>query len=215
MSMNQARLVAGLALGLTAASAAGAATLTENSLTDFSDHFAKPTLISSGVEKIKGTWSGGNDYDILAFMGLRSGAQQVTLSFAPITPIGNKDWSFSAGGNVFWNTVPFKYSAWEGKSLATVGITHRNRDETFDYTLTLDDTFDGKLWLGLFNTHGSLKYSIFAPGNEATVAYTAVASAQSAPAAVPLPGAAPLMGLALGGLALTAAARRRRAADPS
>jgi len=100
MSMNQTRLAAGLAVALTAASAAGASTLTENSLGDFSGNFSKPTVIATGVERIEGTWSGGNDYDILAFMGLRSGAQEVTLSFAPNTPIGNKDWGFSAGGNV-------------------------------------------------------------------------------------------------------------------
>lgn len=206
---KQAKLAACVALGLALPGAAAAATLSEGSVGDFSGNYLAPTVIANGFGTIDGVWSGGNDYDLLALTGLRTGAQTVTISFAPITPIGDRDWSFSAGGTVNWKTTPFRYSAWEGDTLARVGITHRNRGETFDYTLTLGDGFQGQLWLGLFNTHGSLRYSISAPGN---AALAAVAPPEAVPSSVPLPGALPLMALAVGALGGTVAVRRRRTA---
>jgi hypothetical protein len=204
MSITQmSKAFSGLVLSLVIASAAGAATLSEAEVGDFSGDFRAPTVIANGFDRVEGVWSGRNDHDLLAFTGLKPGAQTLTLRFAPISPIGEREHGFSAGGQVRWKTTPFQHSAWEGDKLGTVNVNHRNRHGVFAFALHLAEDFGGRLWLGLFNTHGSLAYTISAPGNAAAPA------APMPPAAVPLPGAAPLIVLALG--ALGAVVRRRRA----
>jgi hypothetical protein len=205
MTVLRTLLAATLALG--AAASAMAATVSETDLGEFSSDFRAPTVIANGATTVNGVWSSGGDYDLLAFTGLKAGAQTVTLSFAPLSPIGPTDWSFSAGGTVNYKTSPFQWSAWEGITAATVGIQHWNRDKVFDYVITLGDDFAGQLYLGLFGTYGTLKYTISAPGNAAP----AVTAPVQVPAAVPLPAAAPLLIAGLGALAFAARRRRRTA----
>lgn len=194
--------VFGLAIATTllAAGAVSAATLTEGSAGDFSGDWKSPTLVAAGVDHISGSWDVQNDYDILGFTSLKTGAQTVTLTFSPKTPIGETDWSFSAGGELRYQTYAPKYSAWEGTTFGTVNMQHWNRNGDFTYTLNLGDDFGGVLYLGLYGTHGSLNYNIAAPGN-------AVAEPQPAP--VPLPAGAALLPA---GLAALAFLRRRRKA---
>lgn len=206
--MTFARGFCAALLSLALAGAVSAATLSEADVGDFSGDFLKPTVIANGATTVTGLWSQGNDYDLLAFTGLKKGAQSLTLSFAPTSPIGSTDYSFAAGGTILYKTSAFLYSAWEGTYLAGVGIQHWNRNGVFDYEIRLGDSFDGALYLGLFGTYGTLKYTITAPGNAAAV----VAQLPAAPSAVPLPAGAPLLLVGLGALALVKRRKRVRAA---
>ncbi|PIL19390.1 hypothetical protein P775_14710 [Puniceibacterium antarcticum] len=185
---------------------AAASTVQETSVSggDYSGEWQKPTVIGFGSDSIVGTWSQGNDYDILALTGLTKGAQDITLTFSPITGTTYSD-SFSAGGNVFWKTSPLQYSGWEGTPLGSIGIQKEKFYTPQTLTLSLDSSFGGELYLQLYGTYGSLQYNISAPGNASLASKPTIASA------VPLPAGIFLMfgGLAvLGGVAAT---RRRKA----
>lgn len=191
----------GLAFATTllAAGAVSAATLTEADFGEFSGDWKSPTVVAAGIDRIAGSWNVGNDYDILGFTSLKAGAQTVTLTFSPRTPIGDTDWWFSAGGELRYQTQAPKYSAWEGAGFGTVNIQHGKRNDDFTYTLSLGDDFAGVLYLGLYGTYGSLNYNIAVPGN---------AAAEAQPAPVPLPAGAALLPA---GLAALAFLRRRKA----
>lgn len=190
-----------IATALMAAGAANAATLTEGTgAAEFSHDWKNPTIVAAGVDHISGSWDVQNDHDILGFTSLKPGAQTITLTFSPKTPIGATDWSFSAGGELRYQTYAPKYSAWEGTTFGRVALNHANRGGDFTYALNLGDDFAGVLYLGLYGTHGSLNYNIDVPGN-------AVAEPQPAP--VPLPAGAALLPAGLAALALL---RRRRKA---
>lgn len=179
--------------------AAQAATLNEGTgSAEFSGDWKSPTMIDAGIDRISGSWSVQNDYDILGFTALKAGAQTITLSFSPLSPIGDTDWSFAAGGKLYWQTTAPRYSAWEGKQFSVVDMLHGNRKDDFTYSLHLGADFAGVLYLSLYGTHGSLNYNIDVPGN-------AVADPQPAP--VPLPAGAVLLPA---GLAALAVLRRRR-----
>lgn len=187
-----------LAASVLSAGAVSAATLNEGAA-DFSGDWTKPTIVASGNDQISGSWSGGNDYDLLGFTSLKAGAQTITLTFSPKTPIGKTDWSFSAGGELKYQTYAPKYGAWEGSTFGYVGINH-DKPDAVTYTLKLGDDFAGVLYLGLYGTYGSLNYNISVPGN-------AIADAQPEPAPVPLPAGAALLPAGLAALALL---RRRK-----
>jgi hypothetical protein len=188
--------------GLVLAGSASAATLNEADVPggDFGS-WASPTVIGNGPTSISGVWQNQNDFDVLRLTGLKDGAQSVTITFAPLVPIGPTDWSFSAGGYIKWATAAFAHE-YDGTALTWgFSLQHYNRDTVFSFVLNLADSFVGAngLYLNLKNTHGSLAYNISAPGNAAAVV---------PPAAVPLPAGMLLLGSALAGLAFW---RRRRA----
>ncbi len=204
--MTFARTVLTAAFALVAG-VAQAVTISESEYGEFSNDFRAPSVIENGTTIVSGLWSVGGDTDLIALTGMAAGAQKITLSFKPLSPVGPTDWRFSAGGVVNYKTAPFQWSAWEGKKLANVGITHRNRDGLFDYELSLGDDFGGQLFLGLMGTHGSLAYTITAPGNAApTVAPQTTAPV---PAPVPLPAGAPLLISGLAALGLVRLRRKR------
>jgi hypothetical protein len=202
MTFARTFLAAAFALS---AGLAQAATISESEYGEFSNDFRAPSVIENGTTIVSGVWSVGGDTDLIALTGMATGAQKITLSFKPLSPIGPTDWGFSAGGVVNYKTTPFQWSAWEGTTLANVGIAHWNRDGLFDYEISLGDDFGGQLFLGLMGTHGSLAYTITAPGNAAPTVAPQVPA--PVPAPVPLPAGAPLL---IAGVAALAILRLRR-----
>lgn len=191
------------AIAMLTAGTVTAATLTEGTgAAEFSGDWKNPVLVDAGHDRIAGSWNGGNDHDILGFTHLRKGAQTVTLSFSPLTPIGDRDWSFSAGGSLFHQFDAPLYSAWEGNQFGSVNMQHSNRDGDFTYSLRLGDDFKGVLYLGLYGTHGSLNYTIDVPGNALDVPGVQ-------PAPVPLPAGAVLLPAGLAALAVLRRRKRR------
>jgi hypothetical protein len=188
---------------------AQATTISEADYGEFSNDFRAPSVIENGTTIVSGVWSVGGDYDLIALTGMAPGAQKVTLSFKPLSPIGPMDWGFAAGGVVNYKTAPFQWSAWEGKTLARVGIDHANRNGLFDYELDLGEDFAGQLYLGLMGTHGSLAYTITAPGNAAPTVAPQISAPAPAPAPVPLPAGAPLLMAGLAALAMLRLRRKR------
>lgn len=163
--MKQRLTYSALILCMSAMAAFGASVSEADFGGDFSGDWKNPTMISSGNTQISGVWSGGNDYDLIGFTGLAQGVQSLVFEFTPLTPIGDKDYSFSAGGELKYQFYKPEYSAWEGETFGKVKMTYSNRKESFIYTLALDEDFAGTLYLGLYNTHGTLQYNISAAGN--------------------------------------------------
>lgn len=170
------------------ASTAAAATISEGSFAggDFSGTAMAPTAIAGGFDTVTGT-IGGGDNDILAFTGMATGAQQVTLSFAAPGGIG---WSYISGGSVLYSTQPFRWD-WDGTFAGSFATALWS--PTSSVTINLGAGFAGSLYLALYSWGDISSYSISAPGN-------------AAPAAVPLPAA----GLLLGGAVAGVGALRRR-----
>lgn len=190
-----------VAFTLLGAASASASTLLESSLPggDFSGDWTNFTFVDQGVTTISGTWSGSNDYDFIAFTGLATGAQTITLTFTPIAPLLD---SFSGGGTVMWKDSALKWSAWEGSTLGAINLVAGSMDPQ-TLVLSLGASFAGTLFLQLYGTNSSpVAYNISAPGNAAEAAVPI--------GAVPLPAAAPLMVAGLAGLAGLGALRRRR-----
>jgi hypothetical protein len=188
------------ALAVLIAPPALSATLSEASLPggSFSSAWSNPTIISNGYDTITGTGA-GNQFDILAFTGLASGAQSLTFNFAAPSGIG---WSYAAGGNLLFSTQPFRWG-WDGTTFGVVNSNYYSPNQ--QVVLNLNAAFTGTLYVGLYFTYGSnLGYSISVPGN--------VAPPPPPPppvTGVPLPAAGALMlaGIAgLGGLSV----RRKR-----
>ncbi len=174
--------------------AAHAATVTEADVAGgaFSSDWSAPTEITAGFGTITGTGNAGA-FDMLVFTGLPDGAQ--TLSFTISAP-DNIGFSYAAGGALRLSDQPFRYQ-WDGERVGRIGIGYRNPSQTFD--LTVDDSFSGNLYLGLYFTYGSgLSYSIYIPSNA------------EAYASVPLPAGGLLLMTALGGVGLSTARRNRR-----
>lgn len=158
---------------------------------DFSGAFAAPSRVGPGTTVVHGGWQGGGDADIL-HLSLAPGAQTVQLTFAPLAPVGSRDWSFSAGGTVLWSERAFRH-AWDGTRLGNVSLHFRNT--TASLTLALDESFAGDLWLGLYGTHGRLGYAVALP--------------TSAPSVVPVPAGLGLLATGLAGFAGLRRLRRR------
>ena len=207
--------VAGVSLALFGVSAASALTLSETDAGEFSSDWSSPTVVGAGYSTVSGTGS-ANAYDIFHFTSLTSGAQDLTITFAAPPGI---DSSYSAGGQVLWSLDAFRWG-WDGIYVnPEVQVDASRTSQTL--TLSLPDSFDGDLYLGLYFTYGaSLAYQIVADvtgtdGSSGGSIPTAPTSPElpsgggSAVSAVPLPPAMLMLGAGLAGLGFVA---RRRAA---
>lgn len=198
MSINE--YLRGLALAVFAAvattGAASAAVLNEASLPGgaFSGDWRAPTEIGAGYDAVSGTGY-QNVKDIFVFTGLKSGAQQLTFDFT--APAGINE-SYSAGGSVNYAFAPFMHE-WDGQAAGWVQVDFYKTAQ--QVVLSLGESFSGALYVALNFTHGAnLGYNIAAPGNAVDVA----------PAPIPLPAGALLIGSALGAIGLVRARSRRR-----
>lgn len=180
----------------TLASPASAVTVNEGSFTggDFSNRVANPTAIASGIRTVTGALRRG-DRDVLAFTGMATGAQTVTLNL----------WATGAGplwqGSLRYSTTPFRNSASGvlagaiAMSNAPTGVVTMTQTLSFN----LGATFGGTLFLMMNLRLGTgASYSLNIPGN--------------VPAAVPLPAAALLLGSAVIGIGASGRRRPRSAA---
>lgn len=175
-----AGLAAGRAvLALAILVAAGAASAPESTLSEaeapggeFSADYRSPTRIAPGVDIVRGT--GGVDSDDYFAFNLPRGAQSIVLEFVAPEGIG---YSYSAGGVVLFDTQPFAYE-WAGTQLpAPIRLDHGRRQQTM--TLSLPESFEGRLYVALNFTHGEgIAYSVSIPSN-VPVLTTVQAPAQS------------------------------------
>lgn len=194
---------AALLFGALVPASASASTLAESSISgrDFSGDWTNFTSVGQGVTSVRGTWYGTNDYDFLAFEGLASSAQTVTLTFSPKPPLVD---SYSGGGNVQWSTSAPLYGAWGDTALGSINFVAGHFDPV-TLVLKLGETFAGKLYLSLYGTNAyPVGYTISLSGNSSD------GNPDSAAAQVPLPAAAPLLGGAIAILAGLGAWRRSR-----
>ncbi len=146
---------------LSPCSALVAACLALVEVPDFSDDYRAPSRVElpEGAS-ISGRWSGRDDYDLLAIGGLEGG-QTLLLNFRPLTE--QVGYSFSAGGQLFYQGTPFRHSAWEGRRFGSPSLRHGRADpQTFALTLPADFNAGGgqRAYLGLYGTHGALGYTI-------------------------------------------------------
>lgn len=203
-----------LGLALLACGPIEAATLSADQVAGgFSGSYLAPTQVAAGYDVLSGTASAGQSV-MLAFVGLPSGAQTLTFSFAlpagtPVQGPGN-GWAYANGGGALLYSIgtPFAYSAWGGTTLGSFGVSNGSESALTDtLTLTLGPSFSGPLYLGFHFTYGStVAYSISAPSNAGAV----VPLPPVEP--VPLPAAAVMFGSALAALGGAAVVRRRKPA---
>ena len=160
------RAMAGMVLALMAGgmiaagmTAAGAATLIEADLPggEFSADYRAPTRVPAGIDRIRGTGGIGSD-DYLLF-DLPAGAQSIVLDFRAPEGIGS---SYSAGGVVLFDTEAFAYE-WAGTQLPVpIRLDHQRRRQSM--TISLPQSFGGRLYLALNFTHGEdIAYSLWIP----------------------------------------------------
>lgn len=126
---------------------------------EFSADYRAPTRVPAGVDRVIGTGSIGSD-DYLRF-DLAPGAQRVVLEFHAPEAV---DYSYSAGGVVLFDTRAFAFE-WAGTQLPVpIRLDHRRRQQSM--TITLPESFGGRLFLALNFTHGEdIAYALSITGN--------------------------------------------------
>ena len=151
-----------IAAGISALSGASTAVLAEADLPEgeFSGDYSAPTRIAAGIDRVIGTGGLGSD-DYLVFEGLPPGAQSLVLEFHAPDGIG---YSYSAGGVVLFDTKAFAYE-WAGTQLPMpIRLDHRRRQQSM--TISLPETFKGRLFLALNFTHGEdIAYALSVPSS--------------------------------------------------
>lgn len=126
---------------------------------EFSADHAAPTRVPAGAGRVIGTGGiGSDDYLVL---DLPPGPHTIALEFRAPEDIG---YSYSAGGVVLFDTQPFAYE-WAGTQLPTpIRLDHRRRQQSM--TITLPESFGGRLFLALNFTHGEdIAYALSVPAN--------------------------------------------------
>ena len=126
---------------------------------EFSADYRTPTRIPAGIDRVSGMGGVGSD-DYLLF-DLSAGAQTVVLEFRAPDTIG---YSYSAGGVVLFDTEAFAYE-WAGRQLPVpIRLDHRTRQQSM--TISLPESFGGRLFIALNFTHGEdITYSVSVPSN--------------------------------------------------
>lgn len=178
------------------ASPASAATVNEGSFAggDFSGRPANATAIASGIRTVTGTLRRG-DRDVLAFTGMKTGAQSVTLNLSAVG--AGPLWT----GSLRYSTTPFRNSASGtlGGSILILNTPPTMVSLTQTLSFNLGATFGGTLFLMLNMNRGTgASYALTIPGN--------------VPAAVPLPASMLLLGGAIAALGPLRKKGRRHAA---
>ena len=147
------------ATGMASPAPASDTTLREADLPgrEFSGDYRTPTRIHAGVGRVSGTGGVGSDDYLL--LDLAPGAQSIALEFRAPETVG---YSYSAGGVVLYDTQAFAYE-WAGTQLPVpIRLDHRRRQQSM--TITLPETFGGRLFLALNFTHGEdIAYAISMP----------------------------------------------------
>ena len=135
----------GAALVLSAGGSALAAPVTFDEATDAGGDFAglldPATPVAAGFDRILGQRNGTERYDHFALTDLSPGAQSMSLTFAPVTPLGPTEFSYNAGGAVFWKTSPFLWES-DGTLAGSFNLSFfGSRSQTM--TVTLPASYDG------------------------------------------------------------------------
>ncbi len=170
----------------------------------FSTSFLAPTVIGAGVTLVNASTTGAPV--VLEFNALPAGAQTLSFSFSIPASIGvlgaSNGWTYTnAGGSLYYKTgTPFLYSAYEGTQLSYAMNNTSLASFTDTVTLALGATFAGPLYISLPASWGSAPVSL---------ALATPSNAIAAPAPVPLPPGAAMLGSVLVALGLAAARRRK------
>jgi hypothetical protein len=196
--------VVALAIGLPAR----AATLNASDVPGgFSTSYLNPTVIGAGITQINASTTGAPI--VLEFNALPAGAQTLSFTFSIPSSVGvqgpSNGWTYAnAGGTLYYKTgTPFLYSAYEGAQLSYAMNNTSLTSFTDTVTLALGSSFAGPLYISLPASWGApVSLSLAAPSN-----------AIAAPAPVPLPPGAALLGSVLLALGLAAARRRKYGKD--
>ncbi|MBD3785895.1 MAG: hypothetical protein IE922_02870 [Sphingomonadales bacterium] len=194
---------------LAAALPAGAATVSETSLGEFSASWTAPTTLAAGTDTVTGSGAAG-DTDVFVLSGLNDSVTGLTLAFSG-ADYYSAGW-YGAGGSVLYSTDPFEW-AWDGTNAGSFSVGYMSLGlfsiGTLEDSLTIPVSMAGSstLYVALVYTYGQrLDYTMnlqgFVPGEEA--------GGGGPLPVVPLPATA---GLLMGGAALLGAVglRRRKA----
>lgn len=211
------------------AGASTAATITEDS-GNFSNDWTDPTLITTGTTGVAGTggaeWSGGDRFDVFHFSGLRPGATSFVFDFALTAPYAPNAYA-NGGGSIYYSFAPFTGSYYvdqgNGSVLGSQDLLGGVFDVTYNpwnlsnpasqgtsrFTLDLDDSFAGELFLALDFTYGKVTYNITAPAWAAVDLAEGGNDLDNVPGQVPLPAGVWMLLAGLSGLGVIATRRKR------
>lgn len=103
---------------LAAALPAGAATVSEADVGEFSADWTAPTVLAAGTNGVTGSGSGG-DTDVFVLSGMTDSVTGITLDFSAAGYYAG-GW-YGAGGSVLYSTNPFDW-AWDGTNAGDFSV---------------------------------------------------------------------------------------------